>query len=87
MKHLQTTATASKIRYVTICLLSASVVSLTACSTTSVTKEKVGTAAGAVVGGVVGAYVTGGSTAGTVAGAAGGALVGNQIGKQLDKVK
>ena len=87
MKHLHTALTMSKVKSGLICLLSASAVSLTACSTTSVTKEKVGTAAGAVVGGVVGAYVTGGSTAGTVAGAAGGALVGNQIGKQLDKAK
>ncbi len=62
-------------------------IGLAACSTTSVTKQQVGTATGAVVGGVVGAYVTGGSTAGAVAGAAGGALVGNHVGKQLDKVK
>jgi osmotically inducible lipoprotein OsmB len=60
---------------------------LSACSTTSVTKQQIGTATGAVVGGVVGSYVTGGSTAGTVAGAAGGALVGNHVGKQLDKLK
>jgi osmotically inducible lipoprotein OsmB len=60
---------------------------LSGCSTTSFSKQQVGTATGAVVGGVVGSYVTGGSTAGTVIGAAGGAVVGNQIGKQLDKVK
>lgn len=57
------------------------------CSTTSFSKQEVGTAAGAVVGGIVGSAVTGGSTVGTVSGAAGGALIGNQIGKQLDKVK
>lgn len=57
------------------------------CSTTSFSKQDIGTGADAVVGGIVGSAVTGGSTVGTVAGAAGGALIGNQIGKKLDKVK
>jgi osmotically inducible lipoprotein OsmB len=70
-----------------ILALLASVSFLSACSSTSMRKQDIGTAAGAVVGGIVGSSVTGGSTAGTVAGAAGGALIGNQIGKQLDKVK
>jgi osmotically inducible lipoprotein OsmB len=68
-------------------IFSCSAFLLGGCSTTSFSKQEVGTAAGAVVGGIVGSSVTGGSTAGTVAGAAGGALIGNQIGKQLDKVK
>jgi osmotically inducible lipoprotein OsmB len=67
--------------------LTASIGLLSACSSTQMRKQEIGTAAGAVVGGIVGSSVTGGSTAGTVAGAAGGALLGNQIGKQLDKVK
>jgi osmotically inducible lipoprotein OsmB len=68
-------------------VLACSTFALGGCSTTSLSKQEIGTAAGAVVGGIVGSSVTGGSTAGTVAGAAGGALVGNQIGKKLDKVK
>jgi osmotically inducible lipoprotein OsmB len=70
-----------------IASVSAAFFLLNGCSTTSFTKQQVGTATGAVVGGVVGSAVTGGSTAGTVAGAAGGALLGNHIGKQMDKVK
>lgn len=68
-----------------ICI--AALATLGGCSTTSVSKQDIGTVSGAVVGGIVGSAVTGGSTAGTVIGAGGGALIGNQIGKQLDKVK
>jgi osmotically inducible lipoprotein OsmB len=75
-------------RYALVASLAlAGVLSVAGCSTTSVSKQDVGTATGAVLGGVVGSYITGGSTAGTVAGAAGGAVVGNQVGKKLDKVK
>lgn len=58
----------------------ASVVGLSACTST-----QVGTVAGGAAGAGIGYAVTGGSALGTVIGAGAGALIGNQIGQDQDR--
>ncbi len=66
-------------KYLTIGVLTFSLLSLSACS--GMTKRDKNTAVGAGVGGVAGAVLTGGSAIGTVGGAAVGGVIGNQVGK------
>ena len=63
-------------------VLSAALLSLSACSTwDNMSHRQKAAVTGAGIGGVAGAVVTGGGVLGTVGGAAIGGIVGDQIGK------
>jgi surface antigen len=75
-------------RFITLSLLAALMLSVTACQTDSWgTKQTLGTGAGAIGGGLLGSQIGGGSGQlwATGAGVLLGALVGSEIGSSLDR--
>jgi surface antigen len=76
-------------RFLTLSILAAALLSATACTTTDSwgTKQTLGTGAGAIGGGLLGSQIGGGSGQlwATGAGVLLGALIGSEIGSSLDR--